>query len=242
MNLCITLTYTARWRHQMETFSALLAICAGNSTVPGEFPTQRPVTQSFDVFLDLRLNKRLSKQWWGWWFETPSCPLWRHCNLGCLLWVQIYIHILSVTAVMWTMSWYIGRVITAPPDCIYIYISWMLFFAIYGAIFYCVWQEHISTNLKLTQKKIGGNVIENVNKMAALLFRPLSTIAEQYSISLSWWRHDIKALHPLLTLFKGIPMWQVTGDYLPKGTVMRNCDVVFVMDEDKLLNSRVAGD
>ena len=32
------------WRHQMETFSALLAICAGNSPVPGEFPTQRPVT------------------------------------------------------------------------------------------------------------------------------------------------------------------------------------------------------
>ena len=56
------------WRHQMETFSALLAICAGNSPVPGEFPTQRPVTRSFDVFFDLRPNKRLSKQWWGWWF------------------------------------------------------------------------------------------------------------------------------------------------------------------------------
>ena len=53
----------------METFSALLAICAGNSPVPDEFPTQRPVMRSFDVFLDLRLNKRLSKQSWGWWFE-----------------------------------------------------------------------------------------------------------------------------------------------------------------------------
>ena len=50
------------WRHQMETFSALLAICAGNSPIPGEFPAQRPVTRSFDVFFDLRLNKRLSKQ------------------------------------------------------------------------------------------------------------------------------------------------------------------------------------
>ena len=40
----------------METFSALLAICAGNSPVPGEFPAQRPVTRSFDVFFDLRLN------------------------------------------------------------------------------------------------------------------------------------------------------------------------------------------
>ena len=48
--------------HQMETFSALLAICAGNSPVHGEFPTQRPVTRSFDVYFDLRPNKRLSKQ------------------------------------------------------------------------------------------------------------------------------------------------------------------------------------
>ena len=49
-------------------------------TGPGEFPTQRPVTRSFDVFNDLRLNKRLSKQPWGWWFETPSWSLWRQCN------------------------------------------------------------------------------------------------------------------------------------------------------------------
>ena len=68
------------WRHEMETFSALLATCAGNSPVPGEFPAQRPVTQSFDVFFDLHLNKQLSKQSWGWWFETLSCPLWCHCN------------------------------------------------------------------------------------------------------------------------------------------------------------------
>ena len=43
----------------METFSTLLAICAGNSPVPSKFPAQRPVTQSFDVCFDLRLNKWL---------------------------------------------------------------------------------------------------------------------------------------------------------------------------------------
>ena len=63
---------TSLWRHQMETFSALLAICVGNSPVPGEFPAQKPLTRCFDVFFDP--NKRLSKQW-GWWFETPSCAL-----------------------------------------------------------------------------------------------------------------------------------------------------------------------
>ena len=45
--------------------------------------TQRPVTRSFDVYFDLRLIKRLSKQCWGWWFETLSCPLWRHRNVVC---------------------------------------------------------------------------------------------------------------------------------------------------------------
>ena len=64
----------------MEIFSALLALCAGDSPVTGEFPWQRPVTRSFVVFFDQRLNKHLSKQSWGWWFETPSCSLWRHCN------------------------------------------------------------------------------------------------------------------------------------------------------------------
>ena len=76
------------WRHQMETFSALLAICAGNSPVPGEFPTQRPVTRSFDVYFDLRPEKWLSKQSWGWWFETLTRSLWRHRNV--LLWVGIH--------------------------------------------------------------------------------------------------------------------------------------------------------
>ena len=58
----LQLTYAQLWRHQMETFSALLAICEGSSPVPGEFPSQRPVARSFDVFFELRLNKRLSKQ------------------------------------------------------------------------------------------------------------------------------------------------------------------------------------
>ena len=53
------------WRHQMETFSALLAICAGNSPVPGEFPAKKPVTRSFDVFFDVHPNKWFNKQSWA---------------------------------------------------------------------------------------------------------------------------------------------------------------------------------
>ena len=60
----------------------LLALCAGNSLVTGQFPTQRPVTQSFDVFFDLSLNKRLSKQSWGSIVLIVTSLLW---NLGNLV-------------------------------------------------------------------------------------------------------------------------------------------------------------
>ena len=77
--ICVKITW---WRHQMVIFSALLALCVGNTPVTGQFPSQRPVTRSFDIFFDLRLNKRLSKQSRGSWFETQSYSLWRHCNNG----------------------------------------------------------------------------------------------------------------------------------------------------------------
>ena len=76
MHLFNGIYFTSWWLHQMEAFSALLAICAWNSPVT----VKKPVTRSFDVFFDLRLNKRFRKQSWGWWFETPSHPLWRHRN------------------------------------------------------------------------------------------------------------------------------------------------------------------
>ena len=69
------------WRHRMETFSALLALCEGNPPVTAGFPSQKPVPRSFDVFFDLCLNKRLSKQSRRRWFETPSRSLWRNCNV-----------------------------------------------------------------------------------------------------------------------------------------------------------------
>ena len=50
------------WSHQMEIFFALLVLCVGNSPVTGEIPSQRPLMRTFDVFFDLCLNKRLSKQ------------------------------------------------------------------------------------------------------------------------------------------------------------------------------------
>ena len=79
------------------------------SPVPGEFPAQRPVTRSFDVFFDLRLNERLCKQSWGCWFETPSRSLqWRHnvlylshlCLFSQLLLASVNVCYLSVVSVL----------------------------------------------------------------------------------------------------------------------------------------------
>ena len=55
----------------------------------GEFPAQWPVTRSFDVYFHLRLNKRLSRQLWGWWFERPPWSLWRQCNVPIMPWQPV---------------------------------------------------------------------------------------------------------------------------------------------------------
>ena len=73
------------WRHQMETFSALLVLCEGNPPATDGFPWQRPVTLNFVVFFDLCLNKRSSKQSTCRWCETSSHSLWRYCNETCII-------------------------------------------------------------------------------------------------------------------------------------------------------------
>ena len=62
------------------TFSALLALYEGVHRSPVESPAQRQVSRSLDIYFDLHLKKSLSKQSRRRWFETPSQPLWRHCN------------------------------------------------------------------------------------------------------------------------------------------------------------------
>ena len=74
------------WRH-CNVFTLYIPSALGDSLDLHDdvikwkhFHAQRPVTRSFDVFFDLRLNKWLSKQSWGWWLDMLLCPLWRHCN------------------------------------------------------------------------------------------------------------------------------------------------------------------
>ena len=75
------------WRRQRKPFSALLALCAGNLPATGEYPSQMPVTGSFDIFFDLCLNKLSRKQSIRQWLETPSRSLWCHGNyLHMLIW------------------------------------------------------------------------------------------------------------------------------------------------------------
>ena len=83
---CVTETLTAHDYIMMTSSNGNIFRVTGH--LCGEFtgdrwiPAQRPVMRRSDVFVDLRLNERFSKQSWGWWFETPSRPLWRHSNVG----------------------------------------------------------------------------------------------------------------------------------------------------------------
>ena len=106
---------TISWlRHQMETFSTLLALCVGNSPVTGEFPSQRPVMRSFEVSFDLRLKKRLSKQSWGWWFETPSRSLRRQCNVHCTTYEKCW-HKSKIIVNKWSVTWLEWKIIWRVP-------------------------------------------------------------------------------------------------------------------------------
>ena len=91
----------------------------GEFTGPGEFPTQRPVTRSFDVFFDRRLNKRSSKQPRGWWLETLSCSLWRQSNAAFVTSMKLFlilitemhmefIYIYIINFSQWPMGWMIS--------------------------------------------------------------------------------------------------------------------------------------
>ena len=88
-------------------FSALQGLCARSSPVTGEFPSQRPVARSFDIFFELRLDKRLSKQSWGWWFETPSHSLWHYCNGYFFFFFQKY---LDTTYLLYIIPSYLAGV------------------------------------------------------------------------------------------------------------------------------------
>ena len=92
--------------------------------VTGHLCAQRPVTQSFDVFFDLHLNKRLSKQSWGWWFETLSRPVWLHCNdlfcqqgrlLGSVIWG---IRRCAIWNSHWSVSEVYQMTLNAQKNCI----------------------------------------------------------------------------------------------------------------------------
>ena len=92
-SLCIVMVQLCYSEHMITSSNGgifcVTGLLSGNSPVIGEFPSQRPVTRSFDVFFNLRLDKRLSKQWRGWWFETPTHPLWRNVMLTDVVYLPI---------------------------------------------------------------------------------------------------------------------------------------------------------
>ena len=168
------------WHHQMETFSALLAICARNSPVPGEFPAQRPVTRSFDGFFALRLNKRLSKQSWGWWFETLSRPLWCNCN--------------GKRGHHWFRYWFVAR--SAPSHYL-------------NQCCYIISCHHTARN-KFQRKlnKITTILIKNDQKMSFCLVLNMLDMTDLIEWYNSGWRID-KNIHLIITSWDYLFSWNV---------------------------------
>ena len=135
-------TVLSQWSHQMETISLLLALCVGNTSVTGEFPSQKTMTRSFDVFFLSGLNNQSSKQWRHRWFETPWRSLWCHCNdvlyythravfqemgpstnMRCSVWYNVWCmtryDIIWIYRYIITRSWlpcFVKRYINSKPD------------------------------------------------------------------------------------------------------------------------------
>ena len=90
-------------------------LMCGNSPVTGEFPSQRPVTRNFNIFFDLRPNKRLSKRSGRRWFETPSCWLWCRCNAISYLShspsLKSQMYELYCGSFVWAMNMYRGHLL-----------------------------------------------------------------------------------------------------------------------------------
>ena len=83
INAPVDCAYISWWRHQMEwkRFPRYWPFVRGIHQSPVNSPHKGQWHRALIFSLICALNKRLSKHSWGWWFETPSCSLWRHCNV-----------------------------------------------------------------------------------------------------------------------------------------------------------------
>ena len=66
-----------KWKH----FPCHWPFVRGISRSPVNSPHKGQWRGDLMFSLICALNKRLGKQWWGWWFEMQSRWLWRHCNV-----------------------------------------------------------------------------------------------------------------------------------------------------------------
>ena len=76
---------TSETDHGIPGIKVVMTSSNGNifrvtSPLCGEFTRTKASDAELWWVFYLRLNKRLSKQSWGKWFEMSSRPLWHHCN------------------------------------------------------------------------------------------------------------------------------------------------------------------
>ena len=197
----------------MEAFSALLALCVGNSPVTGEFPTQRPVTRSFDFSFDLRLNKRLSKQSWDWLFETPSRPLWRPRNVHIMLY-----HGISDSTHQWD-DLYVEELVLCEMCVAFMFFFGFIFFFLYN---------HVLKHISNSPVSYGVSILRALGIISCMMMGP-------HCLTLcAWWRH-METPSALMALCEGNPM-----DFPLKCPMMQGFDDFFVTRPNKLLNKQTS--
>ena len=197
----------------------------GEFTGPGEFPAQRPVTRSFDVFFDLRPNKRLSKQPWGWLFETPSWSLWRQCNETVVV-INYPCHerLTFIDKGLWSLNpiWLndFAATIWQHIDFSPININMVKWLFIYSLLYI----SYLVNDCLFARQK--DNIDASYYWHSVQRKHQLGILSAQEIRDVAWWRHQMETFSALLAICAGNS--PVHGEFPAQRPVTWSFDIYFV--------------
>ena len=250
----------------MKTFSALLTLCEGNSSATGEFPPQRRVTPSFDVFFDLRLDKRFNKQSKRQWFATPSRPLWLHCNVSLGLYHQFLTGSCHIFSQWRSLHWHRGNLTIIPVSvkdpwrlCLRLNVLTISYHAsvkeecmITGTWWFLTYdQDDTAVQIcpAVRRRFYHRSLIHQTMSLQSTVMTlgicaVSNTVCCQCynTMLMTWWRHQMVTFSALLAINAGNSL--VTGEFPAQRPATQNFDGFFFICVwlKGLVNNREAGD
>ena len=220
----------------METFFTLLTLCEGNPPITGGFPLQTPATQSFNIFFDMRLNKRFSKQSKRRRFETQLSILWRHCTLVAIS-SQKRMQLTNWNADQTSSTKMVEKIsrdfATLTKLSITNFFMTCLLSRSYHILVFMLYMTTVSPT---------GILVANVIRWSALgaciLFHKATATI---SIMRAWWRHQMETFSALLAFVRGLHRSPVNSPHKGQWRVA----LMFSLICDRInswVNNREAGD